>query len=523
MGIKTKVFKNMYQDSVSLMQISAQIGKLPGIEQASVVMGTETNLVQLRDANLDDGCTAGPNDLVIAVRGEDAACATAMDIAQERLSSKPAESSGGDGVRAPPLASLDMAAAQESASNLALISVPGDYAAAEATKALHLGMSVMLFSDNVSLEQEKAIKTLARDKGLIVMGPDCGTAIINGMPLGFANVVRRGGIGVVAASGTGLQEVTCRIDQLGAGLSQALGTGGHDLNESIGGISMLYGLDALIEDPDTKVIVLISKPPARVVADKILARARAAGKPVVVNFLGARADDIASRGITPAHTLADAAGFAVALLAGKPLPASVAAISAADTGILDEHARALSGKRTFIRGVFAGGTFCYESQLLCRERGYGASSNTPTASNRKLEDIWRSEGHTLVDMGDDDFTRGRPHPMIDPTLRNERILAELNDPNTAVVLFDLVLGYGASPEPAGELIALINQARTQAGVRGLPVLISHVCGTEADPQVRSRQVDALREAGVLVAGCNAQAALWASHIAHLQTKKIQAS
>src|SRR5580698_1552555 len=151
MGIKTKVFKNMYQDSVSLMRISAQIGKLPGIDQASVVMGTETNLVQLRDANLDDGCTAGPNDLVIAVRGEDAACATAMDIAQERLSSKPAESSGGDGVRAPPLASLDMAAAQESASNLALISVPGDYAAAEATKALHLGMSVMLFSDNVSL------------------------------------------------------------------------------------------------------------------------------------------------------------------------------------------------------------------------------------------------------------------------------------------------------------------------------------------------------------------------------------
>jgi FdrA protein len=446
-----------------------------------------------------------------------------MDIAEERLSSKPAESSGGDGVRAPPLASLDMAAAQESGSNLALISVPGDYAAAEATKALHLGMSVMLFSDNVSLEQEKAIKTLARDKGLIVMGPDCGTAIINGMPLGFANVVKRGGIGVVAASGTGLQEVTCRIDQLGAGISQALGTGGHDLHESIGGISMLYGLNALIDDSDTRVIVLISKPPARAVADRILTRARAAGKPVVVHFLGARPDDIASRGITPAHTLADAAGFAVALLGDHPLPATVAALSAEDTGILDEHARALSPKRLFIRGVFAGGTFCYESQLLCRERGFGASSNTPTASNRKLEDIWHSEGHTLVDMGDDDFTRGRPHPMIDPTLRNERILAELNDANTAVVLFDLVLGYGASAEPAAELLALINHARLQAAGRGLPVLISHVCGTEADPQVRSRQVDALREAGVLVAGCNAQAALWASHIAHLQTKKNQAS
>jgi FdrA protein len=215
MSIRTKVFRNMYQDSVSLMQISAQIGALADIEQASVAMGTETNLAQLREANLDDGCRAGPNDLVIAVRGKDAACDAALALAEERLTAKP-EASQGDGVRPPPLISLEMAAEQENASNLALISVPGDYAAAEAVKALHLGMSVMLFSDNVSLEHERAIKTLARDKNLLVMGPDCGTAIVNGMPLGFANVVRRGAIGVVAASGTGLQEVTCRIDQLGA-------------------------------------------------------------------------------------------------------------------------------------------------------------------------------------------------------------------------------------------------------------------------------------------------------------------
>ena len=518
MSIRTKVFRNMYQDSVSLMQISAQIGALPDIEQASVAMGTETNLAQLREANLDDGCKAGPNDLVIAVRGGDAACDAALALAEERLTAKPEESRG-DGVRAPPLVSLEMAVELESASNLALISVPGDYAAAEAIKALHLGMSVMLFSDNVSLEHERAIKTLARDKNLLVMGPDCGTAIVNGMPLGFANVVRRGAIGVVAASGTGLQEVTCRIDQLGAGISQALGTGGHDLHESIGGISMLYGLDALSQDPDTHVIVLISKPPSPAVAEKILAKARAAGKPVVVHFLGARAEDMNVPGITPAHTLADAAGFAVALLAGAALPASVATVSTPDAARLNDHGRALPAIRRFIRGVFAGGTFCYESQLLCRERGFAASSNTPVASNSKLEDIWHSTGHTLVDMGDDDFTRGRPHPMIDPTLRNQRILAELNDPQTAVVLFDLVLGYGASLEPARELLTLIEHARLQAAGRGLPVLISHVCGTEADPQVRSRQIDTLREARVLVADCNAQAALWASHIAQLQAQK----
>ncbi|AME25146.1 MULTISPECIES: acyl-CoA synthetase FdrA [Burkholderiaceae] len=518
MSIRTKVFRNMYQDSVSLMQISARISALPDIEQASVAMGTETNLAQLRDANLDDGVKAGPNDLVIAVRGGDTACDAALTLAEEALSAKPQES-GGDGIRPPPLVSLEMAAEQEKASNLALISVPGDYAAAEATKALHLGMSVMLFSDNVSLEHEREIKTLARDKNLLVMGPDCGTAIINGMPLGFANVVRRGAIGVVAASGTGLQEVTSRIDQLGAGISQALGTGGHDLHEAIGGISMLYGLDALAQDPDTKVIVLISKPPAPAVAEKILTRARAAGKPVVVNFLGAKASEMNVFGITPAHTLADAAGYAVALLAGTALPESVAAVAAPDAKRLDEYSRTMPPIRRFVRGVFAGGTFCYESQLLLRERGFEASSNTPVAQNKKLDDIWHSFAHTLVDMGDDDFTRGRPHPMIDPTLRNQRVLAELNDAQTAVVLFDLVLGYGASMDPATELLALIEHARLQAAGRDLPVLISHVCGTQADPQVRSRQVDILREARVLVAGCNAQAALWASHIAQIQAQK----
>ena len=206
MKVKHKIFKNLYQDSVSLMQISAQISALPGIQQASVVMGTPTNLEQLKDAGLSDGISAGPNDLVIAVMGVEDICAEALTLAEDRLTSKPEEGNS-DGVQAPDLVSLEMAQEKVPDANLALISVPGDYAAAEAIKALNLGMNVMLFSDNVSLGQEKAIKTLARERNLIVMGPDCGTAIINGIPLGFANVVKRGAIGVVGASGTGLQEV----------------------------------------------------------------------------------------------------------------------------------------------------------------------------------------------------------------------------------------------------------------------------------------------------------------------------
>ncbi|MFC0226035.1 acyl-CoA synthetase FdrA [Serratia aquatilis] len=514
MSVMHKVFANLYQDSVSLMQISAQISKLSGIEQASVVMGTETNLAQLRDAGLDDGCKAGPNDLIIAVRGEADACAEALEIAHQRLNSKPQDNDA-DGPRAPQLVSLEMAAEQQADINLALISVPGDYAAAEAIKALNLGMNVMLFSDNVSLAQEKQIKLLAQRKNRLVMGPDCGTAIINGLPLGFANVVKAGSIGIVGASGTGLQEVSCRIDQLGAGISQALGTGGHDLHEEIGGISMLHGLQALASDPATQVIVLISKPPARPVAERILERAQACGKPVVVNFLGAAPEEVSRTGVTAAATLADAAGLAVALANGQPAADSVTLIPHQDVEMLQQASACLPATRRAIRGVFAGGTFCYEGQLLCQQQGFIAASNTPVKGNAKLADIWRSQGHTLIDMGDDDFTRGRPHPMIDPTLRNQRIVAELNDAETAVVLFDLVLGYGAAAEPASELLTLLSQHQSQNG----PLLIAHVCGTEADPQQRSRQVAALRQAGVLVAGCNAEAALWASQIAHIQAEK----
>lgn len=509
-----KVFKNLYQDSVSLMQISAQISKLPGIQQASVVMGTATNLEQLHDAGLGDNISAGPNDLIIAVMGAEDACEEALELAHQRLNSKPEDSSN-DGVRTPDLVSMEMALEKEPAANLALISVPGDYAAAEAMKALNLGMNVMMFSDNVSVVQEKAIKVHARERNLIVMGPDCGTAVINGIPLGFANVVNRGAIGVVGASGTGVQEVTCRIDQLGAGISQALGTGGHDLSEEIGGISMLFGLQALAEDEATKVIVLISKPPSKAVAERILEQAQAAGKPVVVNLLGAIPAEITRPNVTAATTLASAADLAVALLNNTPLIQHALQPDAAQITMLQTAAQALPASRQLIRGVFAGGTFCYEAQLLCQQHGFTASSNTPVYGNRKLTDIWKSDGHTLIDMGDDDFTRGKPHPMIDPTLRNQRLLVELSDPQTAIVLFDLVLGYGAAEEPAAELLELL----AKIDKANAPLLVAHVCGTQADPQQRSRQIESLRNAGVIVADCNAQAAIWASIVAQTQAKK----
>jgi hypothetical protein len=347
----------------------------------------------------------------------------------------------------------------------------------------------------------------------MVMGPDCGTAIVNGVPLGFANVVRRGPIGVVGASGTGTQEVTCRIHQLGSGVSQALGTGGHDLSQQIGGISMLYGLQALDAEPATKVILLVSKPPAPEIAKRVLATAEASAKPVVVIFLGADPATITRNGVYGASYLAQAADMAVALAKGGEAVAAPVALSNETQRTLHDLARRMAPTQRHVRGIFSGGTFCYEAQLVHAAAGIRAFSNTPTAGNRALSDNWKSQDNTIVDMGDDEFTQGRPHPMIDPSLRDARIRDEVADASTAVVLFDVVLGYGASEDPTAGLLGVIGAARARASAAGRTVaFIGYVCGTDHDPQDHGKVVANLKSAGVLVASSNAEAATWSAAI-----------
>jgi succinyl-CoA synthetase alpha subunit len=488
-----KIVANLYRDSVSLMQLSAALAKMPGVAQASAVMATPANLDLLREAGLmGASVAASPNDLLVAVSGKSAtALEAALAAAVAALDSAPSPASGGGGPAAQPLRSLQMALAQAPQANLALISVPGEYAAAEAMKALHLGLNVMLFSDNVAAADEIALKKLARDKGLLVMGPDCGTAIVDGVPLGFANAVRRGAVGVVGASGTGTQQVTSLVHRHGAGISQAIGTGGHDLAREVGGITMLEGLARLAKDKDTRVIVLISKPPAPEVAAKVLAAARKAGKPVVVNFVGST-EVLSGKNIFPVKTLEEAALAAVALSKGRKPPRvafkqKVPRIS-------------LAKRQKFIRGLYSGGTFCYEASALLSD----AWSNTPVDPKRRIADPWKSKGHTLVDLGDDVFTRGRPHPMIDHRLRNERLLAEAADPEVAVILFDVVLGYGSHADPAAEMIPALAKARKK---NRSVAFVASVCGTDQDPQGLARQEAALRKAGVLLESSNARAAM----------------
>jgi FdrA protein len=506
MSLQSRYYPNLYKDSVSLMTVSAKVSALSGIDAASVVMASATNVENLKRAGLGE-FQVRPNDVVVAVSGTEEAGAQALQLADELLSAK--ATSGGEAATAAeqPISSIHMAVARDPAHNFALISVPGDYAAAEAMKALRLGMDVMLFSDNVSAQQELALKTYARDHNRMVMGPDCGTAIVNGVPIGFANVIRRGPIGVIGASGTGTQEVTVRIHQLGSGISQALGTGGHDLAKMIGGISMLQGLAALDEDPATKVIVLVSKPPAPEVAERVLGAAQASSKPVVVIFLGADPATVARNGVHGAGYLAQAADMAVALARGDNVRAEPITLSSEVRHKIGDVTRAMTPEQRYVRGIFSGGTFCYEAQFLHAAAGIKAFSNTPTAGNGPLADNNKSQENTIIDMGDDQFTQGRPHPMIDPTLRDRRIRAELADPTTAVVLFDVVLGYGSAEDPVAGLLGVLSAARSKAKAAGRTVgCIAHVCGTDQDPQNRSKVVAALKSAGVAVASSNAEAA-----------------
>ncbi len=505
-----KVFANLYQDSVTLMQLGARLRGREGVAQASCLMATPANLAQLLHADLAIDTQASPSDLLVVVRGDAAACDEAIAAAEASLTS--AGSSGdGDAVAfSLPLTSIALGVESAPGADLALISVPGDYAAAEAMKALALGLHVMLFSDNVSIAEERTIKTFARSRDLLVMGPDCGTAIVNGVPLGFANVVRRGDIGLVAASGTGLQEVTCRIHNLGGGVSQALGTGGRDLKEEIGGIAMLQGLAALAQDTRTRVIVLISKPPAPAIARQIEAAApQRASRSSCISW-GWRRKVCRPACSVCCHCGKPPTGRGAG--SRKPLPPANAAPAASAIAAVDTWAAAMVPSQRSVRALFTGGTFCYEAQLAFIARGLPCRSNAAAAGALPFDG--RFDGHVFLDLGDDDYTRGRPHPMIDPTLRNAAVRAQGADPQTAAIVFDVVLGFGSHDDPAAGLAQALADAQREARAQGRTLaLIGHVCGTDGDPQNKAAQVRQLQAAGALIVDSNVEAATVAAHLA----------
>src|SRR3972149_399019 len=474
--IKVEIRSGAYYDSVILMKLQRSLAEQPGIIDAGVVMGTNANKKVLAQSGMlvSEAEVAGADDLVIVVNGNDETSAqAALDKVDELVSSR--RGSGGDQDYRPH--SMETAAKMLPDAQWVLVSVPGRYATGVSRQAISLNKHVFLYSDNVSLEDEISLKQEAAQKGLLVMGPDCGTAIVNGIGLGFANKVRKGPIGIVAASGTGLQQVSVRIHQMGSGITHALGTGGRELSEAVNAVTARQGLDLMARDPDTKVILLVSKPPSPMVVDALIKTARSVGKPVVVNFIGYATALRRAENVFFATTFDEAAELAIRLID-----------SPEDFAAQPDLSGFAPGQR-YLRGLFSGGTLQYEALLILQNYVPVVYSNAPLDKKYKLEDSLVSQAHTVIDLGEDEFTVGRLHPMMDNDLRIRRLEKEAGDPQVAVILLDVVLGFGAHPNPASELapaIAAAIQSAKEAGghLEGVPI----VSGTDGDPHGNEAQI-----------------------------------
>jgi FdrA protein len=468
-----EVHRGLYADSVTLMLVSREVSASAGVSAALVAMATDLNLQLLGDMGFTPPEIGSANELFIAIRADDDEAVALAALAALRLLEAPRRDGGNARAERTPPRTIG-AAALRGGPGIALISVPGEHAFTEAMDALESGCDVMIFSDNVSVAQEIVLKDRARDGGLLVMGPDCGTALVGGVGLGFSHTVDRGPVGIVAASGTGAQQVLCLLDAAGVGVTAALGVGGRDLSDAVGGRSTFTALARLDADPDTEVIVVISKPASAASLERLRTFAGTLRTPVQLALLGPGQPDLT------------AATEEILRRLGRPVPAWPAWLGAE---------RRTPGA---LRGLFCGGTLCDEAMLIASEALGTIRSNIPLRPEWALPASLRSDGHYMIDLGDDALTQGRAHPMIDPTLRQQHLRSALADPATGVVLLDVVLGHASHRDPAAEVARAITGARA-------PVVVSLV-GARRDPQGLDASAGILREAGASVFFSNAAAA-----------------
>ncbi len=497
MARETVILRDSYMDSVRLLEATREMLGVPGVAYAWALMATPANVETLASEGFASVGARSANDLVLAVRADEAAQATAaLDTGRTALFAASAARADEAAVAITDLGAAVMA---QPGSNVAIVSVPGAFAALETHKALTAGLDVLLFSDNVPVGDEIALKQRARSLGRLVMGPGAGTAMLSGVGLGFANRVRSGPVGVVAAAGTGAQEVMSLLDGWGVGLTHVIGVGGRDLSRDVGGIMALSAIDALEGDAATEVILLVSKPPAPEVAAALLARPRS--KPLVAALIGLRRHlDGVADGITVCNTLERGAVLA-ALAAGRNPPdlagATADAVATAITSLPPSRRRLV--------GLFSGGTLCYEAMTIATGHIGPIHSNTPLDASWTLPAPAGS--HVCLDLGEEQYTVGRPHPMIDPTARVDWLRQQVDDPSVAVVLLDVVIGDGSHPDPAS-LLAPVAAEIVASGA----VVVAYVLGTEADPQRLDAQRRTMAAAGSIVTATAARAALAAAAV-----------
>lgn len=488
--LKTIVKAGSYHDSVTLMLLTNAVSTVEGVKKVSIMMATPANKDIFKQSGLEteELIEATANDMVVVADVEEESVLDALmqkvDEYFAKEANAEAKKQGQESVR-----SWEQALAKLPDANLAVISIPGAYAALEAERALDEGMNVFMFSDNVTVEDEKKIKDKAHEKGLVVMGPDCGTGIIRSVPIAFTNTVAPGSIGIIGASGTGIQELTTIIDRLGEGVTNAIGTGGRDLSTAVGGTTMMDVINAMAEDDSVKVLVVISKPPAKEVREKIAARLANCTKPVVCLFLGEK-PAYYEEGFYQTYTLDECARLAVSLVRGEAV--SEGSVDCDSSGFF-----AAEEKKT-IKAYYSGGTLAGESAMLIKD---ALALSVPPEKAEGF--MLKTDGHIVVDLGDDVYTQGKPHPMIDPTKRIECMEEALDDPTTGVILFDVVLGYGSHEDMAGALIPAVLALKEKAAAQNRTVFfVATVCGTRSDFQGYDESVRRLQEAGVIVAETN---------------------
>lgn len=487
----TVIKKNSYQDSVNLMLLTNRINTLSGVKRSSIMMGTEANKDIYKNTGFytDDLEEAAPNDMVIVVDADqEDVVGLVLKEAETFLGNlsavreKSKESSAEDWETAKKL--LPQA-------NLALFSIPGEYAANDLEEALDRGLHVFSFTDNVSLEDEVRLKKKAHEKGLLFMGPDCGTGIISGVPIAFTNVVSPGNIGIVGASGTGIQEVTAIIERLGGGVIHAIGTGGRDLSREVGAVTMKDAILALQYHDPTDVIVIISKPPCKEVRDEVVELLQSVDKSVVAVFLGEKPDHHEGN-VYLAHTLEEAAYMAVDLAKGRPVKTNY--------GQDECEVQALVGEGQTVKGLYSGGTLAAEAGMMISE------SLELGGLIKKDGYILQAGGYEIIDLGDDVYTQGKPHPMIDPEVRIRKMREYAAQPDTGVILLDCVLGYGCHPDMAGALAPVIEETIAQAEKEGRKLYyVASVCGTRLDIQDYDKSAETLKRSGAIVEESNAKA------------------
>jgi len=522
-AVKNIVKKNLFRDSVQLLHLSEEAKKIKGVLDAAIVMGTDLNKELLRREGLltEAGEKASENDMIVAVKAEDSADINVLVGKVEELLTAQTIT------RETYFYSVESAIQNFPEANLALISVPGEHAKEVAIPFIRRGIHIHLFSDHVPLEDEVELKRMAAEKGLLVMGPEAGTSIINGVAIAFANAVNRGPIGIIAAAGTGLQEVSVLISRAGSGITQGIGVGGRDVKSSVGGVMTLMSLKALEIDESTKVITVISKPPSIDVQNKIVEFiAHKGSKRYVTCFVGGsqyRIPHKAEGRLIQTRTLHAAALESLRLISTDLYEKAERTISLSPQKVVKIVERELSNLREnqrYVRGLFTGGTLMYESMIIFKDVVGDVWSNAPLNEEYLLPDPWRSREHSMVDLGGEEFTSGRAHPMIDPTIRLERLISEVRDDEVSAIMMDFVLGYGSHPDPAGAHLEVIRKARELAAERGQHIaLLAHVVGTQQDPQRVADQERKLREAGVIVLPTNALMAITAAMIAARKTDK----